>query len=100
MQMKYGLNSPAKPPGLLRKLVALLVTVALVGVVLMFSAVLLVVIAIVGTLAWAFLWWKSRELRKQMREFSSRTVAREQSTGDDGVFEGEVIRVVDSQNGR
>lgn len=100
MKMKFGLNSPANPPGLLRKLVALIVTVALVGVVLMFSAVLLAIIMIVGTIAWTFLWWKSRELRKQMREFSSRTVEREQSTGDDGVFEGEVIRVVDSRSGR
>lgn len=99
MKMKFGLNSPANPPGLLRKLVALIATVALVGAVLMFSAVLLAIIMIVGTIAWTYLWWKSRELRKQMREFS-RTVEREQSTGDDGVFEGEVIRVVDSRNGR
>jgi O-antigen/teichoic acid export membrane protein len=100
MQMKYGLNSPAKPPGLLRKLVALIVTVALVGVVLMFSAVLLVIIMIVGTIAWTYLWWKSRELRKRMRDFQSQAMEREQKAGDDGVFEGEVIRVVDSQNGR
>jgi hypothetical protein len=44
MQIKYMLNSQSNPPGLLRKLVALLVTAALVGLLLMFSAVLLVVI--------------------------------------------------------
>ncbi len=100
MQMKYGFNSPAKSPGLLRKLVALIVTVALVGLVLMFSAVLLVIIVIVGTIAWAYLWWKTRELRKQLRDFHSRAVQQEEKPSDEKVFEGEVIRVVDAKDGR
>ena len=100
MQMKFGLNPPAKSPGLLRKLVGLVVTVAVVGLVLMFSAVVFAIIMVVGTIAWAYLWWKSRELRKQMRDISSRTMEREQMTGGGNVFEGEVIRVVDSRNGR
>src|SRR3970282_1597573 len=100
MQMKFGLNSNAKPPGPLRKVAALIVTVALVGLVLMFSAVVFAVILVVGTIAWGYLWWKSRELRKRMRDFQSQAMARKQKADADGVFEGEVIRVVDSQNGR
>lgn len=100
MQMKYVLNSPAKSPGLLRKLAALIVTVAMVGLVLMFSAVLFAIIIVVGTIAWAYLWWKTRELRKQMRNFPPREVKREEQMSDGKVFEGEVIRVVDSQDGR
>jgi hypothetical protein len=100
MQIRYELNSPAKTHSLLRKLVTLTVTVAIVGLVLMFSAVLLVIITIVGALAWAYLWWKTRELRKQMRDFSPREMQREQNESDVGVVEGEVIRVVDSQNER
>jgi Flp pilus assembly protein TadB len=100
MQIRYELNSPAKTHSLLRKLVTLTVTLAMVGLVLMFSAVLLVIITIVGALAWAYLWWKTRELRKQMRDFSPREVDREQNESDVGVVEGEVIRVVDSQNER
>lgn len=100
MQMKYVLNSPAKSPGLLRKLAALIVTVAMVGLVLMFSAVLFAIIIVVGTIAWAYLWWKTRELRKQMRNFPPREVQREEKMSDGEVFEGEVIRVVDSQDRR
>jgi O-antigen/teichoic acid export membrane protein len=87
MHMKYELNSPAKSAGPLRKLAALIVTAALVGLVLMFSVVVLVIIAIVGAIAGIYLWWKTRELRKQMRNFSPREVAREEK-----VIEGEVIR--------
>jgi len=100
MQMKYVLNSPAKSPGLLRKLAALIVTVAMVGLVLMFSAVLFAIIIVAGAIAWAYLWWKTRELRKQMRNFPPREVKREEKMSDGNVFEGEVIRVVDSQDGR
>lgn len=100
MQMKYVLNSPPGSPSPLRKLVAFVVTAGLVGLVLMFSVVLLAVILVVATIAWGYLWWKSRELRKRMRDLQSQTMEREQKAGDDGVFEGEVIRVVDSRNGR
>jgi len=100
MQMKYVLNSPVKSSGLLRKLGALIVTVAMVGLVLMFSAVLFAIIIVAGTIAWAYLWWKTRELRKQMRNFPPREVKREEEMGDGEVFEGEVIRVVDSQDVR
>ncbi len=100
MQMKYISLTPGKSPGLLRKLVAFVVTLALFGLVLMFSAVLLAVIAIVGTIAGAYVWWKTRELRKRMREFSRQSVAREAKASNDEVFEGEVIRVVEPQNGQ
>lgn len=100
MQMKYVLNSSPKPPGLLRKLVTLMMSVALVGLVLMFSAVLFAIIIVVGTIVWAYLWWKTRELRKQMRDFHSRVMNQAEIVSDEKVFEGEVIRVVDSQNVR
>jgi hypothetical protein len=98
MQIKYGLNSPAKSSGPLRKLVAFTVTVAMVGLVLMFSAVLFVIILVVGTIVWAYLWWKTRELRKHMRNFQPRESEGEGRGSDEKVYEGEVIRVVDSQH--
>jgi hypothetical protein len=100
MQMKYVLNSPAGSPGPLRKLAALLVTVAMVGLALMFSAVLFAIIIVAGTIAWAYLWWKTRELRKQLRDLPPREVMREERMGEGNVFEGEVIRVVDSRDER
>ncbi|MBI4808969.1 MAG: hypothetical protein HY799_08490 [Nitrosomonadales bacterium] len=96
--MKFELNSPANPPGPLRKLLGLVVTVVIVVLALMFSAVLLVVLAIIGTIAWAYLWWKTRELRKRMREFSSQGMARDAQASNDEVFEGEVIRVVEPRD--
>ena len=95
--MKYQFLASPNSSSPLRKLVALIMTVALVGLVLMFSAVLLVIITIVGAIAWAYLWWKTRELRKQMRDFSPREVVREEKVKDGDVFEGEVIRVVASE---
>jgi hypothetical protein len=100
MQTKYLFLSPAKPSNPLRKLMAITVTAAVLGLVLMFSVVLLVVAAIVGSLGWAYLWWKTREVRKQMREFATREMVREKQADGVGVFEGEVIRVVDTQKER
>jgi len=95
MQIKFISNPPANPPSLFRKLVGLVVMVAVVAVVLMFSAVLLVVIAVLGVIAWAYLWWKTRDLRKQLRTFHAQARARAEPASNDAVFEGEVIRVVD-----
>lgn len=88
---------PANPPGPLRKLVGVIVTLAVAIVALMFSAVFFAVIAVVGLIAWAYIWWKTREVRKQMRAFAgqSQSAMREQHASNDEVFEGEVIRVVD-----
>lgn len=95
MQMKYELNSPEKSPGLLRKLGVFIMAVAMVALAVMFSAVLLAIILLVGAMAWTYLWWKTRELRKHMRNFSPREMGREQKGGDDAVIEGEAVRVVD-----
>ena len=48
----------------------------------MFSLLVFAILAIVGVLVWGYLWWKTRELRKQMRE---------QPPGG-RVIEGEAIR--------
>jgi c-di-AMP phosphodiesterase-like protein len=98
MNRKHIFLTSAKSPGLLRKLAVFVVTVALVSLVLMFSAVLLVIILIVGTIAWTYLWWKTRELRKQMRGYQARAEQREKTASNDAVFEGEVIRVVDTRD--
>lgn len=100
MQMKYVLNPQGRSPGIVRKLAAVIATAAMVGLVLMFSAVLFAIIVILGAIAWAYLWWKTRELRKRMRDFPPREVQREEQVSDGNVFEGEVIRVVEPRNVR
>lgn len=93
--MKYLPLPPAGPPGLLRKAGGIIVATALAGLALMFSAVLLVFVVSIGALVLAYLWWKTRELRRQMRNFPPRdtTMAHEAFEGE--VIEGEVIRVED-----
>lgn len=91
MQMKYVSCSPVKPRGLLRKTGAVVAAVALAGVALMFSAVLLVFLLCVGAVAFAWLWWKTRELRRQMRDFPPRGATMEHEVFSSEVFRGEVI---------
>ena len=76
-----------KSPNLLSKATKIVVSVALIGLALMFSALLLMVILTVGALAWGYLWWRTRDLRKQMRKHPPSDVVVE---GE--VIEGEVIR--------
>lgn len=100
MHKKQVFIASASSSGPLRKVAVFVTTVALAGLVLMFSAVLLAILLLVGTIAWAYLWWKTRELRKQMRDIQSRAEQREKMASNDAVFEGEVIRVVETQDGK
>jgi len=98
--MKYLPHTSATLPNALRNLAAVAATVAVFGLALMFSVVVFSVIIVAGMLGWAYLWWKTRALRKQMRNYPPHNVAMEQErAGDDvirgEVIEGEVIHVVD-----
>ena len=86
------------PPSLLQKILTALVTIALFGVALMFSVVFFAVVVTVGVVAWGYLWWKTRALRKQMREHppAGRGDARGEAQGL--VIEGEVIREVEVED--
>lgn len=101
MQKRFILNSPNQARSPVQKLLGLVFIAALLVMLFMFSAVLLVVIAVVGTIAFAYVWWKTREVRKQMRmmqRVATPEARREAQASNDGVFEGEVIRVVDPQD--
>ncbi len=97
MQIRF-LTAPSTGNSLLRKLMAFILMTLLVLLALTFSAVLLVVIVVFGTLAWIYLWWKMRALRKPMQDLVPRT---ERSRPYDAapaeargvVIEGEVTRV-------
>ncbi len=79
------------PPSLLQKVATTFVTLGVFGVALMFSVVFFAVIVTVGAAAWGYLWWKTRAVRKQMREHPP--TGRGQGQGM--IIEGEVIREVD-----
>ncbi len=91
MHVKYISHTSVTPPSLLRQAVAIVSTAALAGLVLMFSVVFFVIIFIVGAFGAAYLWWKTRDLRKQMRNFSAREAAMESGVFDGEVLKGEVI---------
>lgn len=93
MQMKQLPHTTAKPPGPLRKMASIIVAAALIVPVLMFSAVLLATLLVLGTIACVYLWWKARELRKQMRNFPPPGRVMEEEAIKGEVIEGEVIRV-------
>ena len=105
MQIKLLANTTTKPPGLLRKAVAVVATTALIGLGIMFSAVLIAFILVVGATAGAYVWWKTREVRKLMRNFPPRSASMEGEIVEGEVIkgeviEGEVIRAVETRDER
>lgn len=54
--------------GPLQKLLAFIVGTILLVLGLMFSVVVLAGLVAVGLAVWAYLWWKTRDLRRAMRE--------------------------------
>ena len=77
----------SRPPQTLAgKLATFVAAASVVTLALMFSLVALAVVAVGGTIAGAWLWWKTRDVRKQMREQSG------QRPAGGYIIEGEVIR--------
>ena len=99
MQMKY--ISYSSRPSLLRKAVALVSMVALGIVALMFAAVVLPILLFIVLTGGTYLWWKTRELRKQFQQVKAQMQQMRDSPLHTGspqgeafrgeVFEGEVI---------
>lgn len=103
--MKYLPHTSTNLPDTLRNVAAVAATVVVFGLALMFSVVVFSVIIVAGMLGWAYLWWKTRELRKQMRNYPPPGMVREGEMGENDVIrgeviEGEAIRVVDTQEDR
>ena len=73
---------PVHAPGLLGKVVTIAAGAVLLVAVFTVSLLVFAIVAAGVSLAWGYLWWKTRDLRDQMRE---------RPTGE-RVIEGEVIR--------
>ncbi|GAB1232896.1 hypothetical protein [Ferrigenium sp. UT5] len=93
MQIKFIPPPSAQSTGLPGKVLAFVATGVLAVAALMFSAVLLAVILVVGTLGFAYLWWKTRAVRRQLREMQelARNAQAQAGASRGGAFEGEVI---------
>ena len=88
-------SSPAT--GLIGKILALVTGAILLVLGFMFSLVLLAVVAVVGLAAWSYILWKTRELRKALRE---RPPGGTGSTAGGQVFDGEAVVVNESSPDR
>lgn len=82
------------PQSLLGKVLTFIVGIAFLILAFMFSIVALAVVAVGGTLFGGWLWWKTRALRKAMREATA-AAAR-----DEPVIEGEFVREEADHNHR
>ncbi|MBI4191467.1 MAG: hypothetical protein HY525_13140 [Betaproteobacteria bacterium] len=69
-------------PSSLSKAVAFALSAVLLAMAFMLSVLVFAVVVTGGLLVWGYLWWRTRDLRKQMRE----------RPPDGHVIEGEVIR--------
>lgn len=87
------LHASRPPQGILAKAFAFLLTLILVVVGLMFSAVALLVAAVAGLAFWGWLRWKTRHLRRAMGERPGPTYR-----PADGVIEGVAVRVDDVES--
>jgi len=103
--MRYGYKPPdGTEPGLLGRVVGIAAGAVLLIAALMFSVVIFAFALAAGLLAWGYLWWKTREVRRRMREQmeAQRMGQGSQPHGNTPpqggrIIEGEVIR--DEENG-
>lgn len=93
-------RSPARPVGLLQKIAAVVVGAIVFGLALTVSVVFLAFVVAAGAVIWGYLWWKTRDLRKAMRE--AQTQAPRGGGRGALVIEGEVVREIrdDPEEGR
>src|SRR5712691_4360664 len=75
---RFSANAPSLPV----KVLTFASAAVLLVVAFMFSLLVFAILATGGLLAWGYLWWKTRELRRQMRE----------QPPSGRVIEGEAIR--------
>lgn len=76
---------------LIGRVVALFATCALIVLGLMFSVLLFAFIVVAGLLAFGYLWWKTRALRRQMRNHRQTMAANDVDAFKGEVFKGEII---------
>ncbi len=86
-------QDPVQPPNLLSKIVAFIVGLGVLALGFMFSLVALAIVVLGGLAVWAWLWWKTRAIRQQMRAPST-TMPHDFSmeSGGGQIIDGEVIR--------
>jgi hypothetical protein len=81
-----------RQPGLLGKIFAFIIGLAVLLLAFMFSLVIVAVLAAGGLIVWGWLWWKTRALRQQMREQVAPASEGNVQRDNGRIIEGEIIR--------
>lgn len=90
---RHFAHSGRQARGPLEKLLAFVLSAGLVVLAVMFSLAALAVVAIAGLVFAGWFWWKTRALRRQVKE----TTASAYRSGH--IIEGEVVRTTDTPLG-
>ena len=99
--MSINFNSRGRPPqGPLAQLLTVIGGALVLGAAFMFSLVFFAVLAVAGLIFWLYFMWKTRALRRQMREqLDTDARASAPTTEASGeIIEGEAVRVVDERS--
>lgn len=97
--MSINFNSRGRrPQGPVAQLLTVIGGALVLGAAFMFSLVFFAVLAIAGLIFWLYFMWKTRALRRQMREQRGAQTpgATTEASGD--IIEGEAVRVVDERS--
>ena len=93
MRIKFYTGSPqSQPTSLPMKVVRLLVGLVVVSIIVILAVFLFVYIAIFAAVFLGYLWWKTRTLRKNLRNVSQGNAPQGSDSQGGYVIEGEVIR--------
>jgi len=90
-----------QPQGLLAQVLTVIGGALVLGAAFMFSLVFFAVLAIAGLIFWLYFMWKTRALRRQMREqldAGARGSASPPPPASGEIIEGEAVRVVDERH--
>jgi hypothetical protein len=86
---------------MLGKALAVAGAAVLVAGAFLVSLLLLVVLITVGLVAWGYIWWRTRELRDQMREqFAAMQARGPAPAAEVTIIEGEFTRTHERDTGR
>jgi len=102
------MNSSANSqPGIFKKLITILLSIGLLVVGFMFSLVIVGIVAVLGLIAWAYLYWKTRGIRQAMQNGAPEdgsiiegeaSVVRDDVKQDTVLLESRVIEHVNSSD--
>ena len=111
---QFGQNALGRPPqGPLAKLIAFVLSAAFLILAFMFSLVALAVVAVAGLAVGGWLWWRTRQLRREIKRARESQRQSDAGTSTNGpayapsaaprrsatIIEGEAVRMPDETAG-